>query len=453
MDRINGADTIDIGGGRRGFRDENLVAGAAGTEVTALWLNMVQEEILKVIVEAGFVPSAGDWTQLWQALQALGLAPDRSRRWLGVNSMTLSSAPGAPSAGDAYLIPVGATGIWAGNVGKIAIWSGASWIYIAPTDGHGISLPDGRIFERIAGTYTEKVALDAQSGKWNYAIAGGTANALTASLSPAPPSPAPAGMSVVLKVATTNTGPATLNLNGLGAVNITTVTGALLAAGDLPAGIPVVLVFSGTAWILVGPSLSQVQSATAGNQQFFTASGTFVVPAGVTKLFVRVVGGGGGGARGGAAYGLSGGGGGAGGYAEKIIATTPGTSWAVTIGAGGSRGATVGGTGGTSSFGANISATGGFGGNGVSGNCAGGSGGTGIGGDFNLPGANGLDGNTQSATIQGGAGGGSAFGGGGPSVDGGGGDGKVPGAGGGGAWGQTQAFGANGAKGIVIVRW
>ncbi len=233
MDRINGADTIDIGGGRRGFRDENLPAGAAGTEVTALFLNMVQEEILKVVTEAGLVPDEADWTQLWQALQILGLAPDaRSRRWLAVISMTLSSAPGAPSAGDTYLVPTGATGVWATHVGAIAQWTGSAWSYLVPPDGHGISLPDGRVFERIGGTYVQKLALDAQSGKWNYAVAGGTANALTADLSPVPTA-LTAGLSVLLKITTPNNGAATLNVNGLGDKPIVNVFGAALSGGEL----------------------------------------------------------------------------------------------------------------------------------------------------------------------------------------------------------------------------
>lgn len=233
MDRINGADTIDIGGGRRGFRDENLPAGAAGTEVTALFLNMVQEEILKVVTEAGLVPNEADWTQLWQALQILGLAPDaRSRRWLAVISMTLSSAPGSPSAGDTYLVPTGATGVWATHVGAIAQWTGSAWSYLVPPDGHGISLPDGRVFERIGGTYVQKLALDAQSGKWNYAVAGGTANALTADLSPVPAA-LTAGLSVLLKITTPNNGAATLNVNGLGDKPIVNVFGAALSGGEL----------------------------------------------------------------------------------------------------------------------------------------------------------------------------------------------------------------------------
>lgn len=273
MDRINGADTIDIGGGRRGFRDENLAAGTAGTEVTALHLNSVQEEILKVITEAGLAPSDADWTQLWQALQIFGLAPDRSRRWLAVISMTLSSAPGAPAVGDAYLIPVGATGIWSANVGKIAQWTGSTWSYQMPTDGHGISLPDGRVFERIAGVYVEKIALDAQSGKWSYFVATGTANALTGTLNPSPSALA-AGLSLVVKVLATNTGAATLNLNGLGAKPIRYMDGRDLFAGELTAGQTIVLRYTGTEFIVASPTVAFERLTPKGGRftEAFTAN-------------------------------------------------------------------------------------------------------------------------------------------------------------------------------------
>jgi len=71
MDRINGADTANIGQGRRGFKDENVVAGTAGTEVTAAFLNSLQEELVKVITEAGLELDKNDWTQLWQAIQIM----------------------------------------------------------------------------------------------------------------------------------------------------------------------------------------------------------------------------------------------------------------------------------------------------------------------------------------------------------------------------------------------
>ncbi len=70
MDRINGAGTIDIGGGKRGFRDENLGTGTEGTEVTADHMNASQEEIMKVIEACGQAPNAVAWDQLARAIQS-----------------------------------------------------------------------------------------------------------------------------------------------------------------------------------------------------------------------------------------------------------------------------------------------------------------------------------------------------------------------------------------------
>ncbi len=254
MDRINGSNTVDIGGGKRGFADEDLLGPVVGTEVTALWTNMVQEEIMKVIESAGLVPSDGDWTQLLQALKRMGLADgSRARRWMAVISMETTAPPGAPAEGDAYLIPAGATDAWAANVGKIAEWGGTAWAYISPPDGHGISLPDGRVFERVAGSYVEKIAEDVQSGKWTYAEAGGTANALTATLSPVPDALV-AGMEVSLKVTAANTSSAvTLDVNGLGAVIVYRPFEDALKAGDIGVGVNTFR-YDGTHWRLVSPA-------------------------------------------------------------------------------------------------------------------------------------------------------------------------------------------------------
>lgn len=70
MDRIAGTYAIDIGGGKFGFRDENLPLGLVGTDVTALWLNQVQEEILATIEAAGFAGSNADWKQLVKAIRS-----------------------------------------------------------------------------------------------------------------------------------------------------------------------------------------------------------------------------------------------------------------------------------------------------------------------------------------------------------------------------------------------
>ncbi len=65
-----------------------------------------------------------------------------------------------------------------------------------------------------------------------YVLAGGSANTLTATIDSAPGAYAN-GMTLNVRIATDNTGPATINVNGLGAVAILTNAGEALAAGDL----------------------------------------------------------------------------------------------------------------------------------------------------------------------------------------------------------------------------
>ncbi|WP_448786344.1 phage tail-collar fiber domain-containing protein [Brucella intermedia] len=185
------------------------------------------------------------------ALQRLTRLP-----WLPVLSMTVVVPPSSPAVGDVYLVPAGATGAWAGQSGKIAEYTSAGWGIIDPPDGHGISLPDGRIYERISGSYVQKIATDVQSGKWLYASAGGTANALTATLSPMPAANV-AGMVIRLRISLTNTASATLDV-GPGALPIRTMKGNPLSRGDLPAGAVVELICTGTVWMLAGISYSEV---------------------------------------------------------------------------------------------------------------------------------------------------------------------------------------------------
>lgn len=281
MDRINGADTVDIGGGRRGFRDENLETGVPGTEVTAAFLNGLQEEVLQVVTQAGLVPSNGDWTQLWQALQILGLSTGgKSRRWLSVLSMTLSSAPGSPSVGDAYFIPAGASGIWAANAGKIAEWTGASWSYLATPNGHGFSLPDGRIFEKINGAYIELLASETRSGLVELATipeakAGSdTSRAVT-----------PAGMAATIS----DVMPPRQNLcpnagfeDGLAGISVTsTVSGAgiILASTDWGKCVFISMPPSGNngTYVIYWPRFAATAGQTytsSGDAALFAASGT-----------------------------------------------------------------------------------------------------------------------------------------------------------------------------------
>ena len=186
------------------------------------------------------------------------------------------------------------------------------------------------------------------------------------------------------------------------------------------------------------------------NIQVFTSSGTFTVPAGITKVKVTVVGGGAGATNYSATFGSSGGGG-AGGTAIKIISgLTPGGTVSVTVGTGGAAGT----GGGTSSFGAYCSATGGSTGSVGSSNNKPGVGGTGSSGDINITG--GIGGASGSGSASGGC---SFMGGGGCSAT----DstygatlvnGQAYGSGGGAAVSNSAGYVAGvGKAGVVIVEY
>jgi hypothetical protein len=193
------------------------------------------------------------------------------------------------------------------------------------------------------------------------------------------------------------------------------------------------------------------------NLQVFSASGTFTVPAGITKVKVTVVGGGGGGA-GGISGSYQGNGGGAGGASIKIISgLTPAGTVTVTVGTGGtagSAGANAGGSGNTSSFGAYCSATGGAGGQNSSVSTASAAGGVGSSGDLNIQGSASTSGSITDSYPSPGAS--SILGGGGACTAGAAGStGGAYGGGGGGGYGISginRAGGAGGA-GVVIVEY
>jgi hypothetical protein len=206
--------------------------------------------------------------------------------------------------------------------------------------------------------------------------------------------------------------------------------------------------------------LPRLRPGFGSGSQSLTASGSFIVPAGVTQVEVEVWGGGSGSyaSTSGVSSGCASGGGSGGGYARKrITGLTPGQSVAVVVGAGGNYGTAGGGatSGGASSFGPYVSATGGSL-NGLASAASPQNGATpaggGVGGDVNLIGSAG-----QAAVLsQGGMGGAAPMGG---SQNSGttGVGGVFPGGGAAGAGtgsnGNTPYSGAAGAAGLVIIRW
>ena len=104
MDRITGASTIDLGAGRRGFRDKNTTAGVPGTIVSAAHMNAVQEELLALIERSGVAPSAADLEQLVRSIRSQRL------NWMmaagTANALTLTPSPSFTALGDLTGVPL-----------------------------------------------------------------------------------------------------------------------------------------------------------------------------------------------------------------------------------------------------------------------------------------------------------------------------------------------------------
>jgi len=83
-----------------------------------------------------------------------------------------------------------------------------------------------------------------------YATDTGSANSYSAAIDPVP-TQLYVGMRVAIKIGNTNTGPSTLNLNGLGSHSIKRATGANINAGDLVTGQVAYLIFDGANWQII----------------------------------------------------------------------------------------------------------------------------------------------------------------------------------------------------------
>jgi hypothetical protein len=216
-----------------------------------------------------------------------------------------------------------------------------------------------------------------QNGQTSYGVDTGTVNNYSANLSPYFGSLTD-GMVVRIKIANTNTGASTLNLNGTGAIPIRAASNAggpaALVGFEMTTGSPSTFIYNlaNNIWILtnpgryadvtgnngsafnVGPATlpshaiqyAQATGRLIGNPKLITANGTYTPSAGMSFAIVEMVGGGGGSAHvqaTAASQFSTTGGAGAGMYAKILFtAAQIGASVACTIGAGG-IGATAGG--------------------------------------------------------------------------------------------------------------
>lgn len=88
-------------------------------------------------------------TSMQVPLQRLTVKP-----WVPIKSIDTKQPPENPTPGDVYVIPATASGVWKGQSQKLAEFTSAGWAITGTPDGHGIGLPDGSIYIKIAGVYT-----------------------------------------------------------------------------------------------------------------------------------------------------------------------------------------------------------------------------------------------------------------------------------------------------------
>lgn len=250
------------------------------------------------------------------------------------------------------------------------------------------------------------------------------------------------GNGLIFRVPNSNTGPCDLN-----GISMVTPTGAALQTGQLLTGMEIILIrHQASNTYRVHTPLT---GGTAPIMRVYATPGTFTWsrPNGLRAVKVRVQA-----AGGGASTTRPCSGAGSGGYGEGNIPVSalPATV-TIVVGTGGTIAATVGNTGGASSFGSFITTNGGLGGRGGTFELGGAGGAIGTGGDVNLPGMPGFPTLSASSPTIGGSGGNSPFGGAGgqatsnssggfPGVFGGGGSGAV-----------FSGNGGPGGNGIVTV--
>lgn len=170
----------------------------------------------------------------------------------GLLVSTLKAGTAAPTGTQVTPTPdVGYVGAWVITVangqtqiiaGDITAYTNAPFITEKLVDKISQAFADGRY-----GQITQ-----IQAGSYLYAIDSGSVNSLVASITPNITS-LYVGMEAHIKVANTNTGACTINLNSLGVKNIKNMAGFQLSISNLIAGMTAILYYDGTDFILTNP--------------------------------------------------------------------------------------------------------------------------------------------------------------------------------------------------------
>lgn len=124
----------------------------------------------------------------------------------------------------------------------------------------------------------------------DYAAAGGTANAITLAIDAQIAATYNEGQVFKFKAGSTNTGPATLNVNSIGAVSIKKTGSTLdLVAGDIVSGEIVTVLYDGTNFQLLNTPLTQVSKfgGTGADGALDTSGGVVDIDLGSANYVVK----------------------------------------------------------------------------------------------------------------------------------------------------------------------
>ena len=163
--------------------------------------------------------------------------------------------------------------------------SGTIWLSLV--DNNTVNPDSGQSVNWAALPTTSRV----QSNAYNFANASGTANSIVITLSPSPVNLAALlGAPVIIKTTTSaNTGPVTININGLGSVSIVAVGGGALGSGAIPANAIIEIVYDGTNFLLIGGSPAASSSLTLAAGPLY-GLGTLASPLGILQATTAALG-------------------------------------------------------------------------------------------------------------------------------------------------------------------